>query len=458
MSVGAPHPFYRTTAFKAAAGLLLLAAFGVAVARLDFSRDSKGLRLAVLSGAPEGNYHAVVDRLSERAAQAHGRIENLASQGSVDNLQRLAAAAAGGCAAHFALIQDGQDWPQAAPLELVGTLPRAEAVLFLGKDADRLTEFQALAGKRIGIGPKSSGTEKIARQVLESPDFVSLGLTLVNLSLAEEVDQAAAGALDLAVLVMDADAPLVARAVRERGLEVAGFAHAEVLASRVAHLRAGRVEAGHYDPVRLLPPSDKPVLEVDTLVVGNGCAGRSQTVGLMTVLSSVFPDFVRHNKGGANTTGLPLSPAAKAFFENDGPEVFDAYAPWLVDVMPPGNWVYLVTGLSILFNVMGFGHRFQLWRIDANRVRLENEVARLFGPTTTLGDIAQAKPSPGGDAPERVESLGRIIRELEALAARSRRQSLSVLVPMGQEMAYRYQEGVIHETLSVLRGYLKRGP
>jgi beta-glucosidase len=46
--------------------------------------------------------------------------------------------------------------------------------------------------------------------------------------------------------------------------------------------------------------------------------------------------------------------------------------------------------------------------------------------------------------------------ELEALAARSRRYSLSVLVPMGQEMAYRYQEGVIYETLAVLRDFLRR--
>ena len=41
-------------------------------------------------------------------------------------------------------------------------------------------------------------------------------------------------------------------------------------------------------------------------------------------------------------------------------------------------------------------------------------------------------------------------------ATRSRKQSLSVLVPMGQEMAYRYQEGVIYETIAVLRDFLRR--
>ena len=450
------RPFYRSTAFKTLVGLGVVAGFIVLIARVDFSRDLHGLQVAMLSGAPEGNYHAVVGRLAEVAARGRGKVENIASEGSVDNLNRLAAAAGGGCQAQFALIQDGQDWPQAPALELIGRLPRAESVLFLGKDADRLTDFGSLANQRVGIGPASSGTAKIARQILESPDFAKLSMTLSNHTLAEQLDLVESGGLDLAVMVIDEDAPLVQKAIRERGLQLAGFPRVEVLSSRAPHLRAGRVEAGHYDPVRGLPATDKAVLQVDTLVVGNGCAGRSKTVGLMSALAKLFPDFVLHNKGQANTTGLALSASSKSFFENDGPEVFDEYVPWLVNLMPPGNWMYLITGLSVLFNVMGFGHRFQLWRIDANRVRFEQEVARLFGPSTTLGDISQLAPSPEQKTPEILQEIDRIIHELEALAARSRKQSLSVLVPMGQEMAYRYQEGVIYDTLAVLRAYVKR--
>src|SRR5262249_18100366 len=137
-------------------------------------------------------------------------------------------------------------------------------------------------------------------------------------------------------------------------------------------------------------------------------------------------------------------------------EPADEYVPWLVDVMPPTNWAYIVMAVSLLFNAMGFGHRFRLWRIDASRVKLENEMAALFGPTTTPGDIERAKPSGGGAALKSRARLEEIVHELEALAVRSRKQSLSVLVPMGQEMAYRYQEGVIYETIAVLRDFLRR--
>jgi hypothetical protein len=113
-------------------------------------------------------------------------------------------------------------------------------------------------------------------------------------------------------------------------------------------------------------------------------------------------------------------------------------------------------GVSILFNLMGVANRFALWRIDAARVRAERELGALFGPAATLGDIARVQPK-GDLLREGIrQEIDRVIAELEALAVRSRRLSLTVLVPMGGEMAYRYQEGLIHETLAVLRAFRDR--
>ena len=47
---------------------------------------------------------------------------------------------------------------------------------------------------------------------------------------------------------------------------------------------------------------------------------------------------------------------------------------------------------------------------------------------------------------------------LTALAERCRRQSLSVLVPMGEEMSYRYQETLIYDLITALRLYRDRLP
>ena len=329
-------------------------------------------------------------------------------------------------------------------------------MLFLGRDADAVRELADVKGMRIGVGPAGSGTEAVVRAMFALPDLAALGVALSNHDVAAQLDMAARGELDLAAIVIDEDAPLVQEWVGRRGLRIAGFAHADSVARRLPHLRTGRIGAGQYDAVRLVPPSDRVVMKVETLVVGNGCAGRVATLDLLDVVAARFPELVRYQRDTANATTLPVSHVAADYVANGGPELADQYVPWLVDVMPPANWAYVVMAVSLLFNAMGAGHRFRLWRIDATRVKLESELGRLFPPATTLGDIARTRPEGPLARSETLGEIDHVLRDLEALAARSRRQSLSVLVPMGQEMAYRYQEGVIYETLAVLREFRTR--
>jgi hypothetical protein len=419
------------------------------VSHLDVRHDMRRLNIAILSGTPAGNYHRLIESLTDRAARERGTLRNLASEGSADNLARLMAARHD-CSVTAALAQDGSDFGEDRP-RLLGRLPKAESVFFLGKDADRVTEFSQLARMKIGVGPTGSGIARIAEQLFGLPELAALGIELTHHGLPEQLALAQEGKLDLAMLVIDEDAGLLSHAVLEQGLQIVGFRHADVIARRLPHLRTGRIGAGQYDAVALLPKEDKRVLRVETLVLSNGCAARSATMDLLSLLAEEFPDFVRHNRSTPNTTGLTLDPAAHDFFERSGPELADQYLPWLVDVMPPANWVYVVMGVSLLFNAMDLGHRFRLWRIDAARVALEGRLAKVFGAAITVGDLARAAPDPA-----RAELVMNIVAELEKLSARSRSQSLSLVVPMGAEMTYRYQEELMHQTLTALREYQQR--
>ena len=286
-------------------GVLLIFGLGVVVSRLNLHSDMSRLEIGILSGAQEGNYHRLIDELGRLATLEKGRIKNVSSEGSADNVRRLAAAAKS-CEVAIGLAQDGTAWGETKP-QLLGRLPKSESVMFFGKDADRIKEFSQLKGLKVGIGPAGSGAAVIAGQLLALPELASLGLVLSNHTLSEQLALAAKGDLDLALLVMDEDAPLVGQAIREQGLQLAGFAHADVIARRIPHLRTGRIGAGEYDAVRLLPPEDKRVLRVETLVLGNGCAGRSQLIDVLSLLSRQFPEFIRHNKDTPNATGLELT-------------------------------------------------------------------------------------------------------------------------------------------------------
>jgi hypothetical protein len=124
--------------------------------------------------------------------------------------------------------------------------------------------------------------------------------------------------------------------------------------------------------------------------------------------------------------------------------------------MPMARWVQLVFAFSMLFAAQALWHRFRLWRLDAARVGIESDVAKLFPTGATVGEIGEMLPDEAHRASSSRERLDRLIGDLIALSKRARKQSLSMLVPMGQEMAYRYQERLIADLLDALRAFRDR--
>ena len=92
-------------------------------------------------------------------------------------------------------------------------------------------------------------------------------------------------------MVINEDAQLLSQAVRDRGLQLLSLPNADALAHRLPFKRVGRIVAGRYDPVRVLPGEAKDVLQVDTLIVGNRCALRSATQGFITVVVTSLSGF-----------------------------------------------------------------------------------------------------------------------------------------------------------------------
>jgi len=434
----------------------IIALLATAFLLIDLTPDLSRLDTQIFSGSTSGNYYAVASALSQAAQPKSGRLENVSTHGSVDNLKRLRAAQES-CAAQFALVQDGlmQGQPEGS-LELIGRLADPESVFFLGKNAASVQSFADLADMRIGIGPEGSGTAALASQLFAAEGFDTLNLQLSHHSSAEQLDLLETGELDLAMFVIQKKSAFIGNAVRERNLQIAGFREAAAVASWLPSVRAGVIPAGFFDPVQGLPQSEKTILEVDTLLVGNGCASRSVIVGFLSLVSSTFPDFMRHNRATANETGLQYNAAAKAYFDNNGPEFLDEHVPWLADIIPLSNLVTLAMAVSILFNIMGAGHRFRLWRIDANRIAAEQAINDIFSIGITPPAIRALQPTGQFDEPAERRRLDGIVTDLKGLLQRCRKHSTSMLVPMGQEMAYRYQENIIIDWLAALQDFRRK--
>lgn len=447
----------QSTPFRLGVFVLSVLLVGLSVSLINLEPDLSHLDVTVLSGSEKGNYRHVVDQMASHAESRKGRLKNVMTAGSIDNVARLAKGAPDS-ETRYALAQDGIALPRDAGLELIARLTSGEAVFFLAKagDAERVHGFADLAGKTVGIGPEGSGTASLAEQIFALRGFDALQVKLEHHPVDAQPALVAAGKLDVAVFVIDEDAVLIADALRNHGLGLIGFDHVEAVAHAIGAVRIGRVVAGQYDPIRVLPKKTTLVLKVDTLVLGDGSASHSETVSLLTLLQERFPGFLQHNREIPNLTGLPIASASRQFFEAGGPAIMDQYAPWLVDLIPISNLVHFAMVLSVLFNLMGMGNRFCLWRLDARRLELEGELNDLFGGPVTPAEIKRRSPVAEHKGAEWCQRLDTLIRSLDALSEKARKQSVGLLVPMGREMSYRYQEVLVSGWLGGLRTYRER--
>src|SRR5262245_60435293 len=351
---GSLSPAAKTTIFFAV--LALLTAF---VAWLDPRPSLRHVHVRILSGSQTGNYFAIVDGLAEKISRQKGRVTNLSSAGSAENVQRLIDGRKR-CDVHFALVQDGIAYPDNHGLELIGRLPRPESLIILGRNADRIRTPTELTGLRLGIGPDGSGTEQLMRHVLAP--LHDLALVISRQTIDQQLAMLERGELDLGAMVIDEEAKLVSDAVKNRNLQILALPDAASLTRRLPFTRIGQIEAGQIDYVRKLPAETKQVLQLDTLIVSNGCASHAATQGLMTAMADVFPTFIRHNKGQPNVTGLPMASVAKTFYDDEGPSLLGKYVPWAEDIMPLPTWIQLGVAFSVVFSARAILPRVRPWR------------------------------------------------------------------------------------------------
>lgn len=421
---------------------------------LDLSPSLSHLNVDMLSGSREGHYHSMVERLAGAATQQKGRINNVATQGSLENLERLVAAKES-CEVQLGLVQDGFDPSAFEGLELIGRVGRPEALILLSRNGDNPRRLADLQGAKIGIGPERSGTAFVAKRLLDTPDLASLEVVLSNHPLKKQLALTASGELDMALFVIDEKSELIREAVRDQGLQIVGLEHAKALAQRLPYLHYDTLVAGVFDPIRVIPPEEKPILRLDTLLLSNGCAAHSDIVGIMTLLARSQSDFIDRNRGEQAPTGLVLADTAQGFYDNQGAEFTDEYTPWLVDIMPPSNWVYTIMAVSVFFNLAGFLNNLRLSLIDLSRVALEHEVTILFGGPISTEEIRHYDPR-NAQSQIDLQSLDKLITAYHRHLDKCRRQSLSVFSPMGEEMSYRDQEILMTQTLDALRDLRKR--
>ena len=175
------------------------------------------------------------------------------------------------------------------------------------------------------------------------------------------------------------------------------------------------------------------------------------------LLSAELPGFVQSNppKYMNSASTLPLAAAAREFFIKGEPEIADVYFPWLVNLMSPVYWVYLVMAATILFNALKGFSRFRLWRIDAAREKLAVLLKEFVNAGVTHAQMREVSGNHLIATSHQRAAAERLLQRLLHLRNRCQRYTSSFVTPMGDEMFYRYQQSLIDEAITTLGSLLK---
>ncbi len=244
-------------------GLVLTAA--ALAAGLWYTGPTPPKQIVIATGLAGGAYDDFGRQYKKRLEAMGMQVELVNTNGAVDNLQRLLAGKV-----DVAFTQGGADKQVSDPagsLRGLGAL-YLEPVWVFVRAAAGVTKLSDLSGHAVSIGPAGSGTELIARQLLEAHGVTGAGARTLNLSAVDAEKALVAGTADAIIMVSSAHSDVVQRLLRRPDMVLMDFAGQDMAHTRLfPFLQTVKLYAGIVDLKGNLPATDKTLLAVAALLV-----------------------------------------------------------------------------------------------------------------------------------------------------------------------------------------------
>jgi TRAP-type uncharacterized transport system substrate-binding protein len=410
---------------------ICVTATAIAFSAIVMLRNVPPDKIVIATGGQGGAYYRFGNRYREELARIGVKVEVRETKGSPDNLALLHDPKSGVSAA---LIQGGivgED--DSKDLETLGTVFYEPLWLF-GKRGVTGKGLGGLRGKSIAVGPDGSGTQKLVLELLQRHGIDGKVSRLLPLATGEGRDRLLAGTIDAAFFVASWDAPDVQRLLTEPNIELSGYPQADAYVALDPFLHKVVVPRGLRDlaadqpsaDIILVAPKASLVVRKDLhpaiqFLLLRAARQIHATAGVFQ-RASEFPDD--------ESVGLPLSDAARRFYKQDLPFLYNYLPYWIADLI--GKAVFLLIPIiGLLYPMMRLLPTVYDWTI-------RHRIRRLYGELRLLDD--QLKTAGGRDG------ASRIAAELERLADQA--NSLKVPVAYANQLYdLRQHIGVVHADL-----------
>jgi TRAP transporter TAXI family solute receptor len=385
-------------------GPFILVAAIVIWATLHFVQSAPPRSITISTGPAGSTFETVAERYAKLLARSGVTVKVLQSQGSIENLARLADRKTH---VDIALVQSGlSQSDQPGDLVSLGGMFYQPVTIFYRsqKPLSRLSDFR---GQRIAIGPEGSGTRFLALALLKANEIEPQGPTRL---LSLEGDAAREALLrkevDAVFLTGDSASPLTIREMlHAEGILLFDFPQADAYVRRFPYLNKLVLPAGAFDLGENLPPTEVNLLAPTVELVAHSdlhpaivdllIEAAVQVHGRATLLQAAgqFPN--------PNMRTLPLDEEAGRYYKSGDKTFTYRYLPfWLASLVNRAA-VVLVPILVVVLPGLRFLPQMYRWRIDS---RIHHRYAELMAvEREALGSLTE----------ERRAALLKRLREME---------------------------------------------
>lgn len=336
--------------------LWILAALGVvlllgAIAAVLASLPPRSF--AFVSGRQGGAYYLGAQLYQQYAAEKGFTMDIIETSGSVEALRMLEEGEG-----DVAFIQGGigaQGDP--AILSTFATVAYEPVWIFYRRELapeEPLNTPRALKGLRVNIGEQGSGTNPLARLLLEDYGLSEDDVILSELATQEALDKLRSGELDAAILVLNPVSPLLQEIIRDRRLEMMTLTDAEALARRHRFLSTLDLPKGTIDLVDVFPRDDVKLISPSVnLVVRNDLHPDILRLLAFTAVELHSPGgfFAQRKEFPSTLNGdLPVSKEGETYLERikNNEFMLDNYLPFWASALFD-RYLLFVLPLALIF-------------------------------------------------------------------------------------------------------------
>ena len=370
-------------------------------------------RTIVMATGPEGGaYHEIGRRYRELLARDGVTLRLRPTSGALENLALLRDPRSG---VGVALVQDGlAGEDEAGDLESLGTVFYEPFWLFYRRGLPE-TAFHGLHGRKVSVGPEGSGTRALSLELLKRNGVDLDALELLALSPQAATDKLLAGEIDVAMMLISSDAPLVRSLLADERVELASFPYADAYVALYPFLNKVVVPAGVGDLAKNRPPSDVTMFAPKaSLIVRNDLHSALQYL-LLNVATQIHSSPGIFRRAGqfpaAEAIEFPLSNVALQFYKSGRP-FLQNYLPFWMASLAGRLLILLIPILGLLYPMMRFLPMLYDWF-------MRRKVTRLYGELRFLEHEMEARGNADriGDMAARLDLLEKQANRLRVPAA-----------------------------------------